>query len=321
MQRRKFLLDSAAIIASQIIASQSRGQLNTMADRKHPTYHVIGVPLRAGSLLPGNEDDAQAYREAHLVERLRDAGCDVVDDGNVKIPSYLPHHSIPPIRSWPAPRIAWECVSDRVAPLLQQPGQIPLLIGCDCSVVLGTAQALLQSSSQKPYVLYIDGDFDDSPPQAAQSQSAASCAVWLLTHSSPFWPGPPLQPSQVSVIGWSSPSRAADAGVGSISLAELRKSGPVEAARQALRNVPTSSSILLHFDIDVLAKQDLPAAYFPHPQGLSLAEAWQLLSVLARDPRIRIIEISEYASLRDLDREYVGKLIDVLAASLGSSHT
>ena len=110
-------------------------------------------------------------------------------------------------------------------------------------------------------------------------------------------------------------------GVGSISLAELRKSGPVEAARQALRNVPTSSSILLHFDIDVLAKQDLPAAYFPHPQGLSLAEAWQLLSVLARDPRIRIIEISEYASLRDLDREYVGKLIDLLAASLGSSHT
>jgi arginase len=277
---------------------------------------VIGVPLRAGSLLPGNEDDAQAYREAHLVERLRNAGCDVVDDGNVKIPSYLPHHSIPPIRSWPAPRIAWECVSESVASLLKQPGQIPLLIGCDCSVVLGTAQALMQSSAQRPFVLYVDGDFDDSPPQAAQSQSAASCAVWLLTHNSPFWVGPPLQPSQVSVIGWSNPSHDPESGIGSISLAELRKSGPAEAARQALRNVPSSSFILLHFDIDVLAKQDLPAAYFPHPQGLNLSEAKELLTVLASDPRIRIIEISEYASLRDLDRDYVRKLIDLLSASL-----
>ena len=60
------------------------------------------MPLRAGSLLPGNENDAQAYREAHLVERLREAGCSVVDDGDVAIPSYLPHHSIPPIRNWPA---------------------------------------------------------------------------------------------------------------------------------------------------------------------------------------------------------------------------
>jgi arginase len=321
MQRRKFLLDSAAVLASQIIANQSRGQLSKIADGKPPTYHVLGVPLRAGSLLPGNEDDAQAYREAHLVERLQAAGCDVIDDGNVKIPSYLPHHSVPPIRSWPAPRIAWECVSERVAPFLQQPGQIPLLIGCDCSVVLGTVQALMQSSSQKPYVLYVDGDFDDSPPQAAQSQSAASCAVWLLTHNSPFWVGPPLQPSQVSVIGWSNPSRAGESGIGSISLVDIRRSGPADAARQALRSVPPSSSILLHFDIDVLAKQDLPAAYFPHPQGLTLSEASELLRVLARDTRVRIIEISEYASLRDLDRSYVRKLIDLLAAGLISNRT
>jgi hypothetical protein len=26
------------------------------------TYHVLGVPLRTGSLYPGSENDAQAYR-------------------------------------------------------------------------------------------------------------------------------------------------------------------------------------------------------------------------------------------------------------------
>lgn len=34
------------------------------------TYHVLGVPLRTGSLIPGNEDDASAYRDADLVPRL-----------------------------------------------------------------------------------------------------------------------------------------------------------------------------------------------------------------------------------------------------------
>ena len=46
-----------------------------------PTYHVLGVPLRTGSLYPGNENDAQAYREAQLVPRLRAAGCEVMDEG------------------------------------------------------------------------------------------------------------------------------------------------------------------------------------------------------------------------------------------------
>src|SRR5689334_21933122 len=97
-------------------------------------YHLLGVPLRTGSLMPGSENDAQPYRDAGLLARLQAAGCNVVDDGDVALPSYLPHHSIPPIRSWPGPRIAWDFVGDRLAPLLAQPGHIPLLHGCDCSI-------------------------------------------------------------------------------------------------------------------------------------------------------------------------------------------
>src|SRR5947209_7693570 len=97
------------------------------------TYHILGVPLRTGSLYPGNENDAQAYRDAHLVARLKTAGCNAVDEGDLAIPSYLPHHSIPPIRNWPGPRIVWDIVSEKITPYLRQPGHTPLLIGCDCS--------------------------------------------------------------------------------------------------------------------------------------------------------------------------------------------
>jgi arginase len=286
-------------------------------DQSGRTYHVLGVPLRTGSLYPGNENDAQAFRDARLLTRLREGGCRAVDEGDVAIPSYLPHHTIPPIRSWPGPRIAWDMVSERITPYLREPGHVPLLIGCDCSIVVGTTQALVREARQDVHVLYVDGDFDDATPTSERSQSAAALAVWLLTRASPFWTGPALRPSQVTVIGWTNPSQSdSGGGVGSVSLADVRRSGPREAARRILDAVPASSALLLHFDIDVLSTRDMPAAYFPHPEGLNLAEAVELFGVLARDPRIRIIELSEYAALRDLDQHSVSQLIDLLSQTL-----
>jgi arginase len=76
--------------------------------------------------------------------------------------------------------------------------------------------------------------------------------------------------------------------------------------------------VLLHFDIDVLQAREMPAAYFPHPEGLSLSEASALMGVLLKDQRVRIIEISEYATLRDTDQSCVNKLVDLLAGGLKS---
>ena len=207
------------------------------------TLHVLGVPLRTGSLYPGSENDAQAYRDVDLAARLRKAGCEAVDDGDVTIPSYLPHHAVPPIRSWPGPRIAWDCVSERLEPLLRQPGHVPLLIGCDCSIVVGTTQALARVAPAPVHVLYVDGDFDDAAPDPSRCQSAAALAVWLLTHQSPFWNGPPLRGSQVTVIGASAPSASGSSGLGSLSLTEVRRVGPPKRrARRSPRSRPPHAS-------------------------------------------------------------------------------
>jgi arginase family enzyme len=194
---------------------------------------------------------------------------------------------------------------------------VPLLIGCDCSIVVGTTQALARASARDVHVLYLDGDFDDAPPDPAQCQSAAAMAVWLLTSASPFSLGSPLAPTQVTVVGWSNPSQARRAGIGSISLADVRRMGARDAALRALDTVSATAPILLHLDIDVLRHAEMPAAYFPHAEGLSVAEATALLGAFLKDPRIRLIEVSEYASLRDVDQRAVGALIDMLTAGLG----
>jgi arginase family enzyme len=104
-----------------------------------------------------------------------------------------------------------------------------------------------------------------------------------------------------------------------LSLADVRRSGAQAAARQALQAVPESAAILVHFDIDVVRDADLPAAYFPHPDGLRLSDAAELLRVLLKDPRVRIIEVAEYATLRDLNQRCVNALVDLLVEGLKPS--
>ncbi len=88
MKRRQFLMSAAAAaVANGLARGQVRAQASTI-DVNSRTYHVLGVPFRAGSLLPGNENDAQAYRDAGMVAQLGSAGCKAVDDGDVAIPSY-----------------------------------------------------------------------------------------------------------------------------------------------------------------------------------------------------------------------------------------
>jgi arginase len=146
--------------------------------------------------------------------------------------------------------------------------------------------------------------------------SAAALAVWLVTHQSPFWAGPPLKPAQLTVIGANAASATPQAGLRSLSLADVRRLGPSAAARQALEAIPSSASVLLHFDIDVLRKEDMPAAYFPHAEGLTLSEGAELLGAVLKDPRVRIVEVTEYASLRDLDQRSIRKLVDLLCEGL-----
>lgn len=330
MKRREFLTTAGtAALALTLDTTQNIAQspapATSATESATPAYVILGVPLRAGSLYPGTENDAQAYRDADLLKHLNNSGCHAIDAGDLAIPSFLPHHSVPPIRNWPSPRIVWDILNDKLTSTLKQPGQIPLLIGCDCSVVVGTAQALRNATSTNFHVIYIDGDFDDSAPISSRSQSAASCAVWFLTHDSPFWTGPALKPTQVSLVGARDASRPKDATrpsqsnlltTSSLPLTEIRRIGADQAAQQILAAIPPSSAILLHLDIDVFSSRDLTAIYFPHEEGLTLEEGTELIGTLLQDRRVRLIEISEYASLRDIDQSSVRKLIQLLAGKL-----
>jgi arginase len=280
------------------------------------TYHILGVPLRSGSWTPGNEQDPQAYRDVHLLEALKAANVRASDEGDLAVPSYLPHHTVPPIRNWPGPRIVWDHLRERLMPLLQQPGHVPLLIGCDCSVIVGSAQALAQSGASNLHVVYVDGDVDDGPAAAERCQSAAYMALWLLTEPSPFREGSIVPPSNVHVVGHSKPAERPDSGIRTIPLNEVRGLGARRAAERVLSEIPAEAHVLLHFDVDVFHLREMPAMYFPHDDGLTMNEGRALFETFSRDPRMRLIEVSEYASVRDFDRSGARALTEMIVQGL-----
>jgi arginase len=101
-------------------------------------------------------------------------------------------------------------------------------------------------------------------------------------------------------------------------MAEVRREGARTTAQRILDVLPSSASVVvLHLDVDAFADHELPVAYFPHDDGLTLAEGRELLGPLLGDQRIRIIEVTEYASLRDFARLQIRQITDLLAGALG----
>jgi hypothetical protein len=81
------------------------------------------------------------------------------------------------------------------------------------------------------------------------------------------------------------------------------KKARVSPGREKRREISRSLSIRSHCRLNETAASALPIRE-------------ELLRVLLQDARVRLIEISNYASLRDQDQNCVNKLVDWLCAGL-----
>ena len=93
---------------------------------------------------------------------------------------------------------------------------------------------------------------------------------------------------------------AEDLGVGVHYLAELREHG-VGATVQAIVAASPARGLFFGFDLDVVAAAEAPGVSDPSPMGLSAKEICEIADVAARDPRTRVVEISEVNPVYDRD--------------------
>jgi arginase family enzyme len=280
---------------------------------------IFDIPTSAGCLELGTESFPAHIRRHGLVDRLTECGVEVMDLGEVSLPD-LPRHNTPPIRNYPSPRVVWQNTDFFIANRLRAKNGLTLGLGGDCSIVVGTVSGLQRVLGKNIHLLYFDGDMDAMAPDPEKCAGSAGMGLWLLTQESEFWDGNRLSPSQVTVIG-NKQSPGADFGIPYFTLARIREQGIQAAIAEALASIPKEAHILVHFDVDVLSEAEMPAAYSPRPEGLSMTETEALLSAVFMDRRVSYFEITEFMPQRDPQGQYVGALIEAIVRVLSLVRT
>ena len=137
--------------------------------RMSKTFGLIGVPTSMGAFAPGQEKGPRSLRDARLVERLTRADVEVVDYGDgEKVRRWRPDKSNRRAQNLGAVAEVIQETARRVEKA-DAVGHLPLVIGGDCTIELGTVAGLLSSgkhSGERMGLIYFDVHPDLNVPDS-----------------------------------------------------------------------------------------------------------------------------------------------------------
>jgi arginase len=295
---------------------------------------AIGVPTSAGAHHAGQERAPAALRQAGLIDRLRAAGVDIEDAGDLPGAAFTVDQEHPEARNLGAVvRVAGE-VADAVAGHVAS-GRLPLVIGGDCTITLGVI-AGFQRRHPDVGLIYVDGDADLGTPDRGGSGIFDSMGVaHLLGRGAPelaglgrsagsAGTGSLLAPARLALVG-GDPRETDDEGrrflaESGVSFQEgpALTADPVGVAERALAAVEAASGpIVVHFDVDTIDSGDLPLANFPHyGSGVRLDHAVACLRTLRAHPSFAGLVLTEVNPTHDVDGSQLGRYVAAIATVL-----
>ncbi|MEU4199089.1 arginase family protein [Streptomyces sp. NPDC045470] len=212
-------------------------------------------------------------------------------------------------------------------------GEFPVLLGGDCSILLGAVLGLRRAGRYG--VAYLDGHGDfrhpgntdrTGPVGAAAGEGAAQITgrgQADLTGIDGL--GPYVRDSDLHVLGIRDDdedrAELTSLGISHRTAGEIRRQGPEAVARATLRGLQDTApdGFWIHLDADVLDPSVMPAVDSPDPGGLSIGELRELLAPLAASPRCAGLDLTIYDP--DLDPEGTGAalLAGLLESALAQS--
>lgn len=294
---------------------------------------VIGVPSSAGAFAPGQEQAPAALRAAGLIERLQAAGISVTDRGDSAVWRWRPDRQRPRAQNLEAV-IAQATETARRVREAVAAGEIPLVLGGDCTIELGTVAGFLSLPSEARiglhyFDLHADLNVPDSEPEGAFDWMGMAHILGedqAVPELSQFGPRfPLLDADDVFIYGHglnrSTPWEReviARRGLRTIA-AEDVAADPENAAARALAAFAGYDALLIHFDVDVIDFTDAPLSENTgRNEGLTLEQAFRALRILTASPIFSALTITELNPLHGEEdgatlERFVGGLVGTLA--------
>jgi arginase len=290
---------------------------------------IIGAALDLGQGRRGVDMGPSAMRYAGLEERLTSLGYRVRDHGNVE--TAVPEATA--LRDEHArflPEIKATC--ERVAAKIVEEseiGAIPLVLGGDHSVALGTLGGL--ASAHGPGgVLWIDAHPDINTPDTSPSGNvhgmplAAALGLAGPGFESDAWPLPAVDARRVVLLGLRQTDQGEkrllrEAGVRVFTMSEIDRIGVERAMREAVDRVAGPGFVHLSLDMDALDPEIAPGVGTPIRGGLTYREAHLALELVAESRLIGSLEVVEVNPILDRENTTATTAVELVASALGKT--
>jgi arginase len=290
-------------------------------------YAIIEAPSILGLKPTGVEElPARLLREG-LAERIRARRA-----ARVSTPPYNPVRD-PETQTLNARAIAeWSPKLADAVEAVTNHGEFPVILGGDCSIVLGATLALRRRG--RFGLLFIDGHADFYQPEVNPNGEAASMDLAFATGHGPKLltdiegRAPLVRDEDTVVFG----SRDADeqqeygsqplpSALRAFDLETVRRLGVEVAARAAIEHLTREelAGFFIHIDADSLSDDIMPAVDYRLPGGLSWQELSTTLRIALASTQAAGLEVAIYNPKLDRDGSAGRGLVETLAAALGTS--
>jgi arginase len=294
---------------------------------RHPKkIALIGAPSSAAAFLAGSEKAPAALRAAGLVEKLQNAGYEVIDHGDCAPRLFADDDEHRRARNLPAIVAGLNDLKSRAEVAIKS-GALVLVLGGDCSQVIG-----LLTGARRYYkninLLWFDRDADLNTPASTPSGRIDGMVVAnIIGKGAPeltrFWgDGALVREPDVLLFGLErldppeqdfltrSPMRHTY-------MADIKLKGASKSAHDALTQMHADRrEFVVHLDTDVLDVAELPSVNVPGTGGLSVSDARTILQEIAKHKNLLALDIAQYNPDKDPDGSGAKKLVELLVEIL-----
>jgi arginase len=290
---------------------------------------VIGATLDLGQGRRGVDMGPSAIRYAGLEARLAGLGRLCHDWGNVET-AVVEAVDVHDERARYLPEIKRTCagVADLVAHSAEQ-GYLPLVLGGDHSVALGTVGGLARVYGIGG-AIWIDAHGDLNTPATSPSGNvhgmvlAAALGLAGSEFESDAWPLPAIAPDRVALVGTRAlddGERAAlrDIGARVYTMSHIDRIGVERAIRESLAHVAGSGFLHVSVDMDAIDPDVAPGVGTPVRGGLSYREAHLAMELLSESGLVGSLEVVEVNPILDRVNETGQLAVELVASALGAS--
>jgi len=281
---------------------------------------IVGVPMDLGASRRGVDMGPSAVRYAKLHDALGRLGIEtIVDRGNLHVPirESADAHDVTAKYLEVISEVCNELAA--VVDEAVSAGGLPIVLGGDHSIAVGTLEGLTRAWGAPPGLVWIDAHADINSPDSSRTGNVHGMPLYFALNSG-F-----AKADQTVQIGLRDVDPVEkrllrEFGVKAFTMSDVDKLGMVRVMEEA-RAIAGGQDRPIHvsFDMDAIDPSEAPGTGTPVKGGLNYREAHLVMEMLYDSGRLRSIEMVEINPILDHRNQTASLAVGLICSALGKS--